>query len=84
MILCGQPILRERLAEPRHYALAQRVGVRIRLRPLTEAEVGLFVVLHLKAAKRISDLPIFLDSPMAIDAGDISRASPISLAESPS
>ena len=50
MILCGQPLLRERLAEPRHYALAQRIGVRIRLRPLTEAEMGLFVALHLKAA----------------------------------
>ena len=50
IILCGQPLLRERLAEPRHYALTQRIGVRIRLRPLTEAEVGLFIALHLKAA----------------------------------
>jgi len=50
MILCGQPMLRDRLTEPRHYALAQRIGVRMRLRPLTEAEVGLFISLHLKAA----------------------------------
>ena len=50
MILCGQPLLRDRLTEPRHYALAQRIGVRIRLRPLTEAEVGLFIAIHLKAA----------------------------------
>jgi type II secretory pathway predicted ATPase ExeA len=50
MILCGQPLLRDRLAEPRHWALTQRIGVRIRLRPLTEAEVGLFLALHLKAA----------------------------------
>jgi type II secretory pathway predicted ATPase ExeA len=50
MILCGQPILRDRLSEPRHWALDQRIGVRIRLRPLTEAEVGLFITLHLKAA----------------------------------
>jgi type II secretory pathway predicted ATPase ExeA len=50
MVLCGQPRLRERLAEPRHTALAQRIGVRTRLRPLTEAEVGLFIARHLKAA----------------------------------
>jgi type II secretory pathway predicted ATPase ExeA len=50
LVLCGQPRLRERLAEPRHVALAQRIGVRIRLRPLTEGEVGLFIVQHLKAA----------------------------------
>jgi len=50
MILCGQPILRDRLTDPRHYALTQRIGVRIRLRPLTEAEVGLFIARHLKAA----------------------------------
>ena len=50
LVLCGQPRLRERLAEPRHVALAQRIGVRIRLRPLTEGEVGLFIAQHLKAA----------------------------------
>jgi general secretion pathway protein A len=50
MILCGQPILRDRLTDARHYALAQRIGVRIRLRPLTEAEVGLFIVRHLQVA----------------------------------
>ena len=50
MVLCGQPRLRERLAEPRHTALAQRIGVRIRLRPLTEAEVGLFIALHCRVA----------------------------------
>jgi general secretion pathway protein A len=50
MILCGQPRLRERLSEPRHEALSQRIGVRIRLRPLTEAEIGLFIALHCRAA----------------------------------
>ena len=50
MILCGQPVLRDRLTDPRHYALTQRIGVRIRLRPLTEAEVGLFIARHLKVA----------------------------------
>jgi len=50
LVLCGQPALRERLAEPRHLALAQRIGVRIRLRPLSEAEVATFLELHLQAA----------------------------------
>ncbi len=48
-ILVGQPLLRERLAEPRHWALAQRVAVRLRLRPLADAEIGPFVDAHLKA-----------------------------------
>lgn len=50
LVLCGQPLLRDRLTEPRLWSLSQRIGVRIRLRPLTEAEVGQFLGLHLKAA----------------------------------
>jgi type II secretory pathway predicted ATPase ExeA len=50
LILCGQPLLRDRLNEPRHDALAQRIGVRLRLRPLTEPDVARFLALHLKAA----------------------------------
>jgi type II secretory pathway predicted ATPase ExeA len=50
LILVGQPILRERLAEPGHYALWQRVGVKERLRPLAEQEVGPFLDRHMKAA----------------------------------
>lgn len=64
LVLCGQPILRDRLSEPRHWSLAQRIGVRIRLRPLTEAEVGLFLSLHLKAAG--STKPMF--DPQAVAA----------------
>lgn len=50
LILVGQPLLRERLAEPTHYALWQRIGVKLRLRPLTEHEVGPFIEGHLRAA----------------------------------
>ena len=50
LVLVGQPILRERLAEPQHYALWQRIGVRLRLRPLNEGEVAAFLEQHLKAA----------------------------------
>ena len=50
LVFCGQPLLRERLAEPRHWALAQRIAVRLRLRPLTETEVAAFLDRHLQAA----------------------------------
>jgi type II secretory pathway predicted ATPase ExeA len=49
LVLAGQPLLRERIAEPQHYALAQRVTVRVRLRPLTDSDVALFVDKHLRA-----------------------------------
>ncbi len=49
LILAGQPLLRERLTEPHHYALAQRITVRVRLRPLTDTDVALFVDKHLRA-----------------------------------
>jgi len=50
LVLVGQPLLRERLGEPRHWALAQRVAVRLRLRPLTEGELVQFLDRHLKAS----------------------------------
>lgn len=50
LVLAGQPLLRERLGEPRHYALSQRITVRARLRPLAETEVALFLERHLNAA----------------------------------
>jgi type II secretory pathway predicted ATPase ExeA len=49
LVLAGQCLLRDRLGEPQHYALAQRIAVRIRLRPLNEAELGRFLEKHLKA-----------------------------------
>ncbi|HTP51412.1 MAG TPA: AAA family ATPase [Anaeromyxobacteraceae bacterium] len=56
LILAGQPLLRERLAEPQHYALAQRVTVRVRIRPLTDSEVALFLDKHLRATGAKSNL----------------------------
>ncbi len=50
LVLSGQPLLSERLAEPQHYALWQRIGVRLRLRPLSESELGPFLERHLEAA----------------------------------
>ena len=37
------------MTEPLHYALAQRITVRVRLRPLNDSEVALFVDKHLRA-----------------------------------
>lgn len=56
LMLVGQPLLRERLNEPQHYSLVQRIGVRLRLRPLSEAEMPLFLERHLKAAGARKDL----------------------------
>ena len=64
LVLCGQPLLRDRMAEPRHLALAQRIGVRIRLRPLTEAEVATFLELHLNASGSAG--PLFDDQAIAM------------------
>jgi type II secretory pathway predicted ATPase ExeA len=50
LVLVGQPALRERLTEPLHEALWQRIAVRLRLRPLNESEVKAFIEHHLKAA----------------------------------
>ena len=48
--------MRERLAEPQHYALSQRIGVRVRLRTLTESELALFLDKHLRAAGATKNL----------------------------
>jgi type II secretory pathway predicted ATPase ExeA len=56
LILAGQPLLRERLAEPQHYALAQRITVRVRLRTLTDSEVALFLDKHMRASGAKSNL----------------------------
>lgn len=40
------------------------------------AQLLLYHLYCLKKAKKIPDLPVFLDSPMAVDAGDIFRAHP--------
>jgi type II secretory pathway predicted ATPase ExeA len=49
LVLAGQPLLRERMAEPQHYALAQRITVRVRIRSLTDSEVALFLDKHLRS-----------------------------------
>lgn len=56
LVLAGQPLLRERLSEPQHYALSQRITVRVRLRPLTESEAVLFLDKHLRAAGATKNL----------------------------
>jgi type II secretory pathway predicted ATPase ExeA len=64
LVLVGQPILRDRIAEPQHYALWQRIGVRLRLRPLSEQEVQLFIDRHLKAAGHKKKASLF--EPQAV------------------
>src|SRR3990170_7006572 len=49
-------VARARLAEPQHYALAQRITVRVRIRPLTDSEVALFLDKHMRACGAKSNL----------------------------
>ena len=63
LVLVGQPLLRDRIAEPQHYALCQRIGVRLRLRPLNEHELTLFLERHMQAAGATT--PIFEPPAMA-------------------
>ena len=63
LVLVGQPLLRDRIAEHQHYALCQRIGVRLRLRPLNEHELTLFLDRHMQAAGATT--PIFEPAAMA-------------------
>ena len=56
LVLAGQPLLRERLSDPQHYALEQRITVRVRLRPLTESDATLFLDKHMRAAGATKNL----------------------------
>jgi type II secretory pathway predicted ATPase ExeA len=49
LILAGQPLLKDRLDEPNHLALRQRVTLRIALAPLSEAETGSYIEHRLRA-----------------------------------
>jgi type II secretory pathway predicted ATPase ExeA len=49
LILSGQPLLRERMNGPQHYALMQRITVRVRLKPLTESDLALFIDMQMRA-----------------------------------
>ncbi len=49
LVLAGQPLLRERMTEPNLYSLSQRITARVRLRPLSESDVALFLDKHLRS-----------------------------------
>jgi len=65
LLLAGQSTLDERLAEPTHYALDQRVTTVARLMPLSPDETKEYILLRLAAAGA-KDQPLFEDG--AIDA----------------
>ncbi len=65
LLLAGQPSLDERLAEPTHYALDQRVTTVARLMPLSPDETQEYILRRLADAGA-KDQPLFEDG--AIDA----------------
>lgn len=56
LILAGQPLLRERMNDPLHYALKQRITVHARLRPLSEGDLSLFIDKHMRACGAMRSL----------------------------
>jgi len=66
----------EALAEIIHSTAAKGGTVVVPAFTVGRAQLLLYHLYHLKKDRRIPDLPIYLDSPMAIDAGDIFRAHP--------
>lgn len=65
LVLAGRPELDDRLAEPAHLALDQRITTVARLMPLAAHETREYVLLRLKAAGA-NDQPVFEDD--AVDA----------------
>ncbi|MDI7267939.1 MAG: AAA family ATPase [Myxococcota bacterium] len=64
LLLAGQPRLDERLAEPVHYALDQRITTVARLQPLSLEETGEYLCLRLRHAGA-GDRPLFTDGALA-------------------
>ena len=60
LVLAGQSSLEDRLAEPVHYALDQRITTLARLQPLSESETRDYLDRRLKAAG--ADGPVFTDA----------------------
>jgi len=66
LLLAGQPVLDEHLAEPTHHALDQRITTVARLMPLSDSECREYIHTRLTAAGVNKKQPIIDDS--AIDA----------------
>jgi type II secretory pathway predicted ATPase ExeA len=66
LLLAGQPGLDDRLSEPTHRALDQRITTVARLLPLSLDDTRKYIDLRLKAAGADSKQPVFL--PHAVDA----------------
>lgn len=66
LLLAGQPALDDRLADPTHYALDQRITTVARLNPLSDSETRQYILTRLNAAGAGKKQPVFEDT--AIDA----------------
>lgn len=64
LLLAGQTSFDDRLAEPTHHALDQRITTVARLLPLSAEETGEYLVTRLKAAG--ADRPVFDDGAVEI------------------
>lgn len=65
IVLCGQPELEDKLREPRHRQLRQRITLRSRTHPLTAEETAAYIMQRLRLVGS-SDPSLF--NPEALDA----------------
>lgn len=65
IVLCGQPELEDKLREPRHRQLRQRITLRSRTHPLTAEETAAYIMQRLRLVGS-SDPSLF--APEALDA----------------
>ena len=68
IVLCGQPQLADRLAEPRLLQLRQRISIFARLKPLTPFETGQYIEHRLRAAGYSSSKPLFTEEAVGLIA----------------
>jgi hypothetical protein len=64
LLLAGQPALDDRLADPTHYALDQRITTVARLNPLSDDETRQYILTRLNAAGAGKKQPVFEDTAM--------------------
>ncbi len=68
IVLCGQPQLADRLAEPRLLQLRQRISIFARLKPLTPLETVQYIEHRLKVAGYNGSIPLFTEEAVDLIA----------------
>jgi general secretion pathway protein A len=68
IVLCGQPQLADRLAEPQLLQLRQRISIFARVEPLKPSEIGTYIEHRLKVAGYIGSKRLFTEDAVSLIA----------------